>query len=258
MEPLIVLLLFVVAAVVIGALVSKSRTRRSNLEAVARRYKGVVTTGWLSGSDLEMTVDGVPAQLSYHAGSKNSPPHTRLRFKAPLGARLRVVPDGFWETLKKAFWSEDLTIGDPRFDKTYVIQGHPASWVRHVLDDAARARIDRLSSLGTGFLRGPSITLEAGPSGVLVAVPRNLVDDLPSLEAFIAEAVELFRALRNPPEEGVTFISTEEIVAEGSCPVCEHPLGDAPRLCATCATPHHGECWTYFGGCSTYACKENP
>ena len=258
MELLVGLAVLISIAIIVGTVVSVYYTRRSNLEAVAARFRGTVTSSWGSGTDLEIVVDGVSAHLSYHPGSKHRTSFTRLRFKAALGSRLRVVPAGFWETLKKAFWSDDLIIGDPAFDAAYIIQGYPTEWVGRVLDGRTRARINRLAGLGAGFLSGPSLTLEAGPNGVLVAVPRNLVDDLIRLEAFIEDAIELFRALRSPPEEGVKFISTVEIVSKGNCPVCEHPLGDATRRCGSCATPHHAECWTYFGGCSTYACKENP
>lgn len=246
----------VIVFVIFAAL--QSGARRSNLEAVARKFQGVVNTAWLSNSALEMSVDGVPAHLSYHAGSKNSSPYTRLRFKAPLGTRLRIVPEGFWESLKKTFGSEDLVLGDAGFDGAWVVQGYPASWVRGVMDAKARALVNRLAEFGRGFFAGPSVTIEAGGTGVLIAVPRSLVDDAGRLESFIQAAIDLFRAFRAPPDEGVKFVSAVELVAKGNCPVCEHPLGDSSRRCGTCATPHHGECWAYFGGCSTYACKENP
>ena len=250
--------LFFLAFAVVFAITSWTDRSRSNLEAVARKFDGVVTPGWFSPADVELRVDGVPARLKRHPGSKRSPPYTRLRFLHPLGTRLRVVPGGFWETLRKVFWSEDLAVGDPAFDRDFVVQGHPTSWVRAVLDASTRARIKRVSALAAGFLRGPSITFEAGPTGILVSVPRDLVRERASLEVFVAEAVALFRALRNAPSEGIEFVPAEQAAAKGNCPVCEHPLGERPRRCPACATPHHADCWAYFGGCSTYACRENP
>lgn len=258
MEALVILLVLSVIAVIIAAVFSLGNSRRSNLEAAGRSFQGVVVSHWLAGTGLNMTVDGVDAQVSYFAGSKHSSPYTRIRFRAPVGGRLRVVPEGLWESLKRVFGSEDLVIGVPSFDEAYVIQGHPNAWVGRVLSPEARRRIHRVAALGVRFLSGPSLTLEAGPNGVLVSVPRNLVDHLTSLETFIAESVELFRALRTLKDDGIQFLSSVELVAKGNCPVCEHPLDDSPRRCGACATPHHAECWTYFGGCSTYACKENP
>jgi len=41
----------------------------------------------------------------------------------------------------------------------------------------------------------------------------------------------------------------------GLCPVCATEMTDGVITCEKCRTPHHQECWTYVGQCSTYACK---
>ena len=71
---------------------------------------------------------------------------------------------------------------------------------------------------------------------------------------FIEESIGLFRRLREPADEGVKILATEDCAAEGKCPVCEFPLDASSRACKTCATRHHPDCWDYFGGCATYAC----
>lgn len=252
MEPLFVFLTLIILAVIVLTTVSDARTRRRNLDVLARRYGGVVTSAWHSDTDLEFTVDGARAHLDYRLGSKNSPSYTRLRFQTPFGTRLRVTPDGLWESLKKAFGAEDLEIGDdPGFDRDFIVQGFPSAWVRSVLNSEARARIRRLAAQGGG-----RVTLEAGPLGLLVSVPRVLLEDAAGLERFVEDGIGLCRGLRAPRTDDIQFMS--EPAAPGSCPVCATPLGEAPRRCRSCATPHHAECWAYFGGCSTYACKENP
>jgi len=41
------------------------------------------------------------------------------------------------------------------------------------------------------------------------------------------------------------------------CAVCGYEIPSIDRVdCALCKTPHHRDCWHYFGGCSTYACGE--
>lgn len=248
-------LVVIVVVVLMIAASGAAALRRRNLEEVGRPWRGVVTEGWFQHTTLEMAVDGTPAQLSYHSGSKNSAAFTRLRFRRPFGTRLRVVPDGLWETIKKAFWSQDLQVGDRDFDAAFVIQGYPTAWVRRVLDAPLRNRIRYLAEMGSGFLRGPSVTLEAGPTGLLIALPRDIVGDRSVLQAFLAAGIEIFRALHAPADEGITFVTVEEVVADGRCPVCEHPFAEPPRRCAGCATPHHPDCWAYFGGCSTYGCS---
>jgi len=39
-----------------------------------------------------------------------------------------------------------------------------------------------------------------------------------------------------------------------SCPVCGEGMDPPEVACVACASPHHQECWTYAGGCSTYGC----
>lgn len=38
------------------------------------------------------------------------------------------------------------------------------------------------------------------------------------------------------------------------CPVCSSPVSASVVLCMKCQSPHHADCWSYAGGCSTYAC----
>jgi len=41
---------------------------------------------------------------------------------------------------------------------------------------------------------------------------------------------------------------------DGHCQVCGELLTCDVVSCDQCATLHHQDCWTYAGGCSTYAC----
>jgi hypothetical protein len=55
----------------------------------------------------------------------------------------------------------------------------------------------------------------------------------------------------------LTRASTSTL-AESSCQVCGSGLGQGTVVyCVRCATPHHDECWTYAGQCSTFACRED-
>ena len=44
------------------------------------------------------------------------------------------------------------------------------------------------------------------------------------------------------------------------CMVCCEPVDQDTNsiVCDACETPHHVECWDYFGGCSTFGCTEKP
>jgi hypothetical protein len=42
----------------------------------------------------------------------------------------------------------------------------------------------------------------------------------------------------------------------GECQVCGEKMETRVVFCAKCRTPHHEECWSYVGQCSTYGCRE--
>jgi hypothetical protein len=44
--------------------------------------------------------------------------------------------------------------------------------------------------------------------------------------------------------------------AAGECQVCLEKMVSRVVYCAKCRTPHHEECWSYMGQCSTYGCRE--
>jgi len=44
--------------------------------------------------------------------------------------------------------------------------------------------------------------------------------------------------------------------AAGECQVCLEKMDSRVVYCAQCRTPHHEECWSYMGMCSTYGCRE--
>lgn len=45
---------------------------------------------------------------------------------------------------------------------------------------------------------------------------------------------------------------------DAHCGVCGDPFGADVVRCSLCETPHHAECWSYMGGCTTYACEGRP
>jgi hypothetical protein len=49
---------------------------------------------------------------------------------------------------------------------------------------------------------------------------------------------------------------SSEPTADAVCKVCGDPLEGEIVYCRICDTPHHRDCWRYFGGCSVYACGE--
>jgi len=249
------ILVFGVAVLKLAAEASKTPDRRRHLKAIATRLHGtfVAEVGW--GDRVEFRIDDCPVVLSYHPGYQKEPPSTRIHFGRPSVGLLHLFPEGILASLsKKMFGEQDIEFGDVRFDDAFVVQGSPEAWIREVLDAEARRRILLLPSLGQSLPEGADVRVTAGPAGVTIICGRNLADDSACLDTFIDHALTLYARLGAARPDGVEVLSVEAHVARGDCPVCANPLGAEARGCPRCATPHHSDCWDYFGGCAVYGC----
>jgi hypothetical protein len=61
-------------------------------------------------------------------------------------------------------------------------------------------------------------------------------------------------ALKGRSEETAAPLRVDAAV--GDCQVCGEKMESRVVYCAKCRTPHHEECWSYVGQCSTYGCRE--
>jgi hypothetical protein len=61
-------------------------------------------------------------------------------------------------------------------------------------------------------------------------------------------------ALKHRPEEEAAPMKVD--AAAGECQVCNESMETRVVYCGKCRTPHHEECWSYLGQCSTYGCRE--
>jgi hypothetical protein len=239
--------------IVFGAF--KNDERAKNLRVAAGRYRGTIVTSFWGNDRLEFVVDGVSAELSYQAGSKNQSRFTKVRFCHTPAGFLRIVPEGIFESLRKMFGAQDIEVGETGFDGAFLIQGLPEQWVREVLNPETRRRISALASLGVSYWNGQHVSLDAGPGGITISCARNFTDDPSQLLAFLDLGVAVFRQIRMPQVDGIKILSAEEHAERGECPVCANPLVRPVSRCSGCGTLHHSDCWSYFGGCAIYACS---
>ena len=169
-------ILVVIAVLVIIAIV-QSRSYRNSLQFVAARIGGrVVAGGVFSQSSVQWTVDGIPAELQFYEGDAESPPATRIRFDTKLPGSVRIAPEGMFTGLRKLLGTQDISIGDPSFDKEFLIQGAPEKWVRKTLSSELRARLGALAEMSREGVGRRALTLEAGPVGLSVLICTNLLE----------------------------------------------------------------------------------
>jgi hypothetical protein len=150
------------------------------------------------------------------------------------------------------FGSQDIQIGDPAFDRHFIIMANPESLAHRLFSEERRARlISAVRRIGRGWAPFIDLTREALYVGVVAELhsDRQIHELLESTGEFVEAILEAGHAT------GILWID-EPRAEVGQCQVCGSPMTDGIVLCARCKTPHHEECWRYAGECSTYACQE--
>lgn len=170
----------------------------------------------------------------------------------------RVGAPGFFEAVQlESRWAA------VEFRRAHVVPGAPRGW-RVLSSDALGA--SQLLRRGGGALFEDLALLSERPLRVHVTPARTAIeaDGEPGAGDTLRLADALERMIDLAPRPEVTFIGeVEEGVAVvesafnahvGRCLVCDTSLDDVVASCAACRTPHHAECWTYLGTCSTFGC----
>jgi hypothetical protein len=252
--PFIFLFFIIVVVVVIGASITQKNQMLDTLQRVASRLGGVVDTGGVfSRTRMRFNLGGREAYIEVHAGSKNNPAYTRvcvdLRGRAP--GTLHILPDGFGQSFLKMFGSQDIEIGDAAFDASFVIKATPES-LAHTLFSPERRRsvigaVYRIQNLGD-----PTIDLDVGHLSVQV---RAYVTEESGLMLLVKTAEEFVGFLLGKLADPGIHLGELRALSGGECPVCGTTMTERVVRCEACRTPHHAECWTYMGRCSTYGCR---
>ena len=234
----------------------QQRQQRQLLERLASRFRGR-----LEGSDIwsepqvRLKFQGYPALLKYVHVSKQT--HTVFTITWPDDRlRCEVYPQDIFSGFRKLLGAHDIEIGSAQFDAEYFITGNNPAAVRELLTSEVQGYVFRLASLtATNFFATREIQVKwAG--GVLTVTKPIRLSTFESLEQFLSLCGLLFTAAMRTRATGIEFLSDvkEPDTAEAQCQVCGESLTGELVYCASCETPHHRDCWQYFGGCSTYAC----
>lgn len=257
------LILFVLVAigVAVALLASQHHQRRQLLDLVARRFHGRLDGGeFFSFPRLRMQFQNQPAVLRFIQVGKHAV-HTQFSIAWPNRAlRIEIYPQDVMGGLRKLLGVEDIEIGSLAFDAAYVISSNNPAAVRELLTPAVQACIQKLATLDPGnpvfgFRNGIQVKWSGGT--LTITKPCYLAT-FTAMEDFVSLSAELFLTASTPSSAGIEFVddmrAPDQI--DSQCQVCGEPLASNLVYCAACQTPHHRECWEYFGGCSTYACGQ--
>jgi hypothetical protein len=261
-----VVFLFIGVVIVVSLLLMTMKTNRA-IETSFRRLADTT-----NGQFVQIGSYGYPMVRFAHRGAhglldverrrngKHRSSYTQVRIRWPNPqTRCEVYPQTFARTLGKFFGMEDIEIGYRGFDDRYMITGTSDEMVKGLLSPQVQQVVDQLYRL----MGVNDIYVRFSGSEMLVK-KRGLLKDWDDLSEFVRLSVELYDTALVTEATGIEFVTSEnasfsEVKAgEGApvCQICGDEIIEEQVECVSCKTPHHGDCWRYYGACSTYGCGE--
>lgn len=197
--------------------------------------------------------NGVPVLIAIESLGNEAGPYLCVNLGWP-DARLRceVYPRQIFHRLVMLLGMQGVTTGDTSFDDRFVVTGNQPEVIRRLLSSTARSLIIELSKVH--YDNDVYVAIRNGSLMVRKVSQVTLFDTLlRTTELSLALFDEAVRAVG----ADVAEIDFDVIPgsAEPMCPVCGEKTRDDTVYCRACQTPHHAECWQYYGACSTYGCR---
>jgi hypothetical protein len=178
-----------------------------------------------------------------------------VRFEAPLAGRrfVEAWPLGSpYPPLRMA--SPEVKLGAPSFDAGHVIRTDDAAHARSILAEPVRELLAKMQSIGNGG----RVRFDLFPYKLQLQ-KEEMLADYGGLYEFTRQAMVLLGEVKAElvAQAGVEFFDDAPASRERPvCPVCGAAIAASPASCVRCRTPHHADCWKYFGMCSMFACGE--
>lgn len=258
MECFFVLVVVVIVAMFVAM---SAHTRQNTLNdaysQVAHRYGGSsVPAGWFGTPSASFTVNGITVRVDvFSSGTRGKASYTQVHLSWPDPTlRLEVYPVRLWDRMGRFMGTRDIQIGSPQFDEDYVIRGSNETDVRAFLSGAVQYQINFMRR----YLGNDDIYLLLA-GGKLLIKKLSLIRDADMLRGLVQMALELHAQAMLTQTAGIEFDeddSNAQPIESPVCQVCGEEIDSDMVVCRRCKTPHHRDCWHYFGRCSTYGCGE--
>ncbi len=258
MECFLAFGVLVVVVIVLVAFASKAQARADNwnksYQALAQRYGGVcLPAGWLSHPSVRFQYGATSVLLNtYNAGGGGQ--FTQMHINWPDSRlRLEVFPQRQFANTRTFRGMHEMDSGDADFDKTYTIRANHEDTALIFLSDGVRWQIDRLRHL----LGIPDAYFAIHRGRILIKKP-TYIRRFAELEEFTQLSLELYDQAMLTRMVGISFVEDEtvQVISAATCQICGDDITTDMIFCRRCKTPHHMDCWQYYGCCAVYGCQE--
>ncbi len=247
----------VLVAILVAFATQKQSSASGSNEAYTRlagRFGGKVTRGgWFRKPSVRFVWHGANVTVDVHKGTGAGASHyTQVSMSwSDAKLNLEVYPAGMWSKVTKFLGASSVRIGSASFDEQYVIQTDTPESARQFLSAGVQWHIDRLCRLMAG---GDVYVLVQ--RGVIHIRKRTFIRNYADLEQLVRLSLELYEQGLLTQTAGIEFVAGGAPDGPMVCKVCGDEFDHDIVVCRRCQTPHHRECWQYYGACSTYGCGE--
>jgi len=250
----VVLGFMLLSALAIAAVAWRTRSiTREKIRLLAEHLGGTLKSRYSFGfPSVDFSIRGRTARMSFGSDDRA---YTAVAVRIPesQSGRLSIIPETMGGQFHRLFGVVDVEVGDRRFDQEYVIQSRPELLAQRVFDPSHRA----VAMEAVRRLRGlPGLMIRVQNARLEIQVGQRLMEPRPLLD-LVRTADDLVGCLTAVVSTGIEWGESGEEPG-GLCPVCTTGLSEPLTRCGRCASPHHRECWTYFGRCATYGCEPGP
>jgi hypothetical protein len=246
----IIALIFIIGFIVFGITYS---TRHRELNRFAQVWRGRISRdGPWEFPQVVFQLGDNRTTLSYSQQGTEIQTHLTISLY-DIRVRLELQPQGILKRLGKYLGMQDIEVGDCPFDAAFIIQGSNERGIREFLTADVRAAIMSLATCGPD--RKFDLHLQLGSGSLRITKHEQFTSEA-DLSKFVRSSFVLLRLIQKPVADGIEFIEQAPQIAtkETQCQVCGDPLLEKIVFCMKCKTPHHLDCWQYFGTCSVYGC----
>ncbi len=255
-EPILTIVI-IFAMVVIGFIVLgiTYSTRNRELNHFANVWRGRITRGgaW-DFPQVVFQLGDNRTVLSYSHHGDDVQTHLTISIY-DIRVRLELRPQGMAQRLGKYFGMQDIEVGAPEFDAAFVIQGSNERGIRDFLSSEVRQSIMSLATCGAGGRF--DLHLQLGGGSLRITKHEHLTSEA-ELSNFVRSCFVLLRQIQKPIADGIQFVEQAPnlTLKDTQCRVCGDALVEKVVFCTKCKTPHHLDCWQYFGSCAVYGCGQ--
>ncbi len=146
-----------------------------------------------------------------------------------------------------------FSTSSPDFNRLYLIRTRNPAHADRLLSDGVQWQLEKLR-LAIGR---PELYVTWAQHRLIVKkmMPVRRVSDW---ETFTRLVFELYDQSMLTLSTGIEFLADGEArpIEDPICQICGESITIDMVFCARCMTPHHRDCWQYYGTCSTYGCDE--